>query len=131
MGTEYFMSLQGLHTFDAIVDEIYEQVTHVEPWATGTQRVPSSAFCLLVKLCTFRVTREQMKVLLTHGDSPHIRAMGFLYLRRAPRRVWRGHTTCVRCDVPSARRRRRGAGGEGNVRRGVGGHFPVCVVAFQ
>ena len=90
MGTEYFMSLQGLHTFDAIVDEIYEQVTHVEPWATGTQRVPSSAFCLLVKLCTFRVTREQMKVLLTHGDSPHIRLLGFLYLRYAtpPAELW-------------------------------------------
>jgi hypothetical protein len=51
-------------------------VTHVEPWATGTQRIPSSAFCILHKLSTMRLTGRQLRTLLEHGDSPHIRALG-------------------------------------------------------
>ena len=47
----------------------------------------------------------------------------------AVRRVCCAQLDLVRCDVPSARRRRRGAGRERHVRRGVGRHLPVCVVA--
>jgi pre-mRNA-splicing factor 38B len=64
-----------------VVDEIYTAVTHVEPWSAGTSRVPSTAFCCIYRMCLMRVTRKQMAWLLNHGDSPYIRAVGFLILR--------------------------------------------------
>ena len=43
----------------------------------------------------------------------------------APRAAFAAYnSTCVRCDVPSARRVNRRAAREINVRRGVGRHFP-------
>ena len=56
-------------------------MTHVEPWQTGTTRVPSTAFCLLMKFFLMRLTTKQMKGLLNTGDCSHVRAIGFLYLR--------------------------------------------------
>ncbi|CAN0220874.1 unnamed protein product, partial [Hapterophycus canaliculatus] len=64
-----------------VVDEIYSYCDHVAPWAPGTSRVPSSAFCLLMKLFVMKLTRAQMNEILVHEDSPFIRAIGFLYLR--------------------------------------------------
>ncbi len=52
-----------------------------EPWAAGTARIASTAYCILYKLCTMQVTRNQMRVLLNHKDSPYIRCLGFLHLR--------------------------------------------------
>lgn len=49
-----------------VVDEIYTRCTHVEPWAPGTSRVPSSAFCLLMKLFVMRLNRRQMETMLVH-----------------------------------------------------------------
>jgi pre-mRNA-splicing factor 38B len=55
---------------------------HSSPFlVVGSQREPSSAFCLLLRLLTLRCTEKQMTLLLTHTDSPYIRAIGFLYLR--------------------------------------------------
>jgi pre-mRNA-splicing factor 38B len=79
-----------------LVDEMYNEVTHVEPWMSGNARGPSTAFCILYRLFTLAPTRKlgddgddetqfledtQIKHLLDHGDSPYIRAIGFLYLR--------------------------------------------------
>lgn len=49
-----------------VVDEIYSYCDHVAPWAPGTSRVPSSAFCLLMKLFTLKLTRPQMNEILVH-----------------------------------------------------------------
>ena len=54
-----------------------------EPWAAGTSRVASTAFCLLFKLCTMRLTRNQLRSMLNHADSVYIRCLGFLLLRYA------------------------------------------------
>lgn len=43
--------------------------------------MPSTAFCLLLRLLTLRSTTNQMTLMLNHKDSPYIRAIGFLYLR--------------------------------------------------
>ncbi|CAE7547506.1 Prpf38b, partial [Symbiodinium microadriaticum] len=64
-----------------MADEIYTSVSHVEPWQTGTTRVPSTAFCLLMKFFLMRLTTKQMKGLLNTGDCAYVRAIGFLYLR--------------------------------------------------
>lgn len=88
--SEYYKCLFVFKTFDKVVDVIYEKVTYVEPWAAGSTRSPSSAYCLLLKLFHLRLTEIQVKALLDHGDSPYIRALGALYVRYgcAPERTW-------------------------------------------
>merc|ERR1712059_76778 len=83
------------------VDEIYYKVDHLEPWATGSRKtagrsqtgmcggvrgvsaggIVSSAYCLLFKLYTLKLTKKQVMGLLNHCDSPYIRGLGFMYLR--------------------------------------------------
>ena len=41
----------------------------------------SSAFCLLYKLFTLKMTKKQVIGLITHKDSPYIRGLGFMYIR--------------------------------------------------
>ncbi|KAK8491453.1 hypothetical protein V6N11_059378 [Hibiscus sabdariffa] len=61
-----------------------------KPWMTGNCRGPSTAFCLLYKFFTMKLSVKQMHGLLKHPDSPYIRAIGFLYLRYAadPKTLW-------------------------------------------
>ena len=47
----------------------------------GTGGIVSTAFCLLYKLFTLKMTRKQVMGLITHTDSPYIRALGFMYIR--------------------------------------------------
>ena len=90
-----------MRTFHEVVDEIYYKVDHLEPWAAGSRKtagrsstgmcggvrgvsaggVTSSAFCLLYKLYTLKLTKKQVLCLLNHCDSPYIRGLGFMYLR--------------------------------------------------
>ncbi|CAM6093740.1 unnamed protein product [Calypogeia fissa] len=81
LSSDYFKELYRLKTYHEVIDEIYNQVDHVEPWMTGNCRGPSTAFCLLYKFFTMKLTVKQVQGLLNHGDSPYIRAVGFLYLR--------------------------------------------------
>lgn len=67
--------------WNTLVDEIYYEVKHVEPWTPGATKTPSTAFCLLLRLFTIRCSEKQMKLMLNHADSPYIRCIGFLYLR--------------------------------------------------
>eukprot|EP00871_Galdieria_phlegrea_P005632 jgi/Galph1/606/GphlegSOOS_G5436.1 len=87
----YFRSLYQYKTFNEVVDEIYSEVSYLEPWVAGKGvGTPSSAFCLLYKLFTLKLSAKQVRVLLKHRDSPYIRALGFLYLRFGidPRELW-------------------------------------------
>ena len=109
-----------MRTFHEVVDEIYYKVDHLEPWAAGSRKtagrsstgmcggvrgvsaggVVSSAFCLLYKLYTLKLTKKQVNMfdvhhkmsiqmpsfyqvlcLINHCDSPYIRGLGFMYLR--------------------------------------------------
>eukprot|EP00903_Cladosiphon_okamuranus_P018664 g17178.t1 len=90
LASEYFKGLAAITTYLEVVDEIYSYCDHVAPWAPGTSRVPSSAFCLLMKLFVMKLTRPQMNEILVHEDSPFIRAIGFLYLRYTcpPKELW-------------------------------------------
>ncbi|XP_073278015.1 pre-mRNA splicing factor SR-like 1 isoform X2 [Primulina huaijiensis] len=81
LSSDYFRDLLRLKTYHEVIDEIYTTVTHVEPWMTGNCRGPSTAFCLLYKFFTMKLTVKQVHGLLKHPDSPYIRAIGFLYLR--------------------------------------------------
>ncbi|CAM9473366.1 unnamed protein product, partial [Phaeothamnion confervicola] len=86
--SDYWRSLHAASDYHQVVDEIYNRVEDVGPWATGTSRVPSSAFCLLMKFFVMRLTAKQMKGLLSHRDSPFIRCIGLLYTC-PPKDLWR------------------------------------------
>lgn len=89
--SDYYKSLYQLASFEDIVDEVYRSVKHVEPWQTGSTRVPSSAYCLLLKMFTFRLKISQMLSMLDCRDNSLLRALGFLYLRytAAPKDLWK------------------------------------------
>ncbi|XP_046845881.1 pre-mRNA-splicing factor 38B-like isoform X2 [Xenia sp. Carnegie-2017] len=83
-------------------------VDHLEPWERGSRKtsgqvgmcggvrgvgaggIISSAFCLLYKLFTLRLTRKQLNGLINHNDSPYIRGLGFMYIRysQPPADLW-------------------------------------------
>ena len=75
LSSDYFKELYRLKTYHEVIDEIYNQVDHVEPWMTGNCRGPSTSFCLLYKFFTMKLTVKQMHGLLKHKDSPYIRAV--------------------------------------------------------
>lgn len=92
------VGLFKLKTYHEVIDEIYYQVKHLEPWERGSRKsagtgmcggvrgvgaggIVSSAFCLLYKLYTLKLTRKQVNGLITHSDSPYIRGLGFMYIR--------------------------------------------------
>ncbi|VDP09983.1 unnamed protein product [Soboliphyme baturini] len=96
----YFKNtLFQLKTYHEVIDEIFYNVQHLEPWEKGTRRttgqtgmcggvrgvgaggVVSSAYCLLYKLFTLKLTRKQVTGLLNHADSCYIRGLGFMYVR--------------------------------------------------
>ncbi|CAB1443021.1 unnamed protein product [Pleuronectes platessa] len=100
LSSPYFkVQLYELKTYHEVVDEIYFKVTHAEPWEKGSRKtagqtgmcggvrgvgtggIVSTAFCLLYKLFTLKMTRKQVMGLITHTDSPYIRALGFMYIR--------------------------------------------------
>ncbi|CAF1455108.1 unnamed protein product [Rotaria magnacalcarata] len=100
MSSQYFKSaLYEKKTYHEVVDEIYYRVKHLEPWEKGSRKtsgltgmcggvrgvggggIVSTAYCLLYKLYTLKLTRKQVISLTIHTDSPFIRALGFMYIR--------------------------------------------------
>ncbi|KAK5859884.1 hypothetical protein PBY51_021403 [Eleginops maclovinus] len=100
LSSPYFkVQLYELKTYHEVVDEIYFKVNHAEPWEKGSRKtagqtgmcggvrgvgtggIVSTAYCLLYKLFTLKLTRKQLMGLITHSDSPYIRALGFMYIR--------------------------------------------------
>ncbi|XP_066294020.1 pre-mRNA-splicing factor 38B-like isoform X2 [Branchiostoma lanceolatum] len=105
----YFKNdLFQLKTYHEVIDEIYYKVQHLEPWEKGSRNtggqtgmcggvrgvgaggIVSTAYCLLYKLFTLKLTRKQVNGLLQHGDSPYIRGLGFMYIRytQPPADLW-------------------------------------------
>ena len=72
---------QNLKDWNAVIDEIYYEVNSLLVFQVHQQ--PSTAFCLLLRLLTLRMTPHQLDLTLKHEDSPYIRGIGFLYLRYA------------------------------------------------
>lgn len=81
LSADYFISLNEYKTFEDVVDGIYEEVTHLQPYMLGKSGLPSAASCFLYKLFLMRLTYTQLKKLIMHKDSPFIRGIGFLYIR--------------------------------------------------
>ncbi len=85
-----------LQTWEEVVDQIFYDVIHVEPWMSGNARGASSAFGLLYRLCQLQPSEEQVDALLTHEDSPYIRAVGRLVLVSLSLCCRRSTSTCFR-----------------------------------
>lgn len=78
--SQYFQKCcETLQNWNAVIDEIYYQVKSLQPFQVST--TPSTAFCLLLRLMTMRMTSHQLDLTLNHADSPYIRGIGFLYVR--------------------------------------------------
>ncbi|XP_078381576.1 pre-mRNA-splicing factor 38B-like isoform X1 [Oculina patagonica] len=109
LSSPYFKNeLFQLKTYHEVVDEIYYKVDHLEPWEKGSRKtsgqvgmcggvrgvgaggIVSTAFCLLYKLFTLKLTRKQLNGLITHVDSPYIRGLGFMFIRycQPPAKLW-------------------------------------------
>ncbi|KAK3928097.1 Pre-mRNA-splicing factor 38B [Frankliniella fusca] len=107
--SHYFkVNLYELKTYHEVIDEIYYKVQHMEPWEKGSRKtagqtgmcggvrgvgaggIVSTAYCLLYKLFTLKLTRKQVNGLITHQDSPYIRGLGFMYIRytQPPADLW-------------------------------------------
>eukprot|EP01099_Mayorella_cantabrigiensis_P001373 TRINITY_DN159_c0_g1_i3.p1 TRINITY_DN159_c0_g1~~TRINITY_DN159_c0_g1_i3.p1 ORF type:complete len:432 (-),score=71.14 TRINITY_DN159_c0_g1_i3:369-1664(-) len=86
----YFKDLFRLKTYHEVLHEIKLKVKHLEPWVPGPGKIPSTAFCLLYKLFTLKLTIKQMNGMLNSRESPFIRGMAFLYLRLTspPTQLW-------------------------------------------
>ncbi|CAD6190011.1 unnamed protein product [Caenorhabditis auriculariae] len=104
----YKNHLIEIDTFQPLIDEIFYQVKHLEPWEKGTRKVQgmtgmcggvrgvgaggvvSSAFCLLYRLFNVRVTRKQLISMLNSRQSQYIRGIGFMYVRytQPPADLW-------------------------------------------
>ncbi len=62
-------------TAQEVIDEIFYHVDHVEPWMSGNARGPSTAFCLMHRLCTLKLSVREIREMVDHSDSPFIRAV--------------------------------------------------------
>ena len=56
----------------------------------GAGGIVSSAYCLLFKLFTLKLTERQLVQLINHRDSPYIRGLGFMFIRycQPPNTFW-------------------------------------------
>lgn len=76
LNSEYFRkTCSQLSSWEEVVDEIYYNVQHVEPWMSGNARGPSTAFCLMYRLFSLKLDARQVRQMIEHTDSPYIRAV--------------------------------------------------------
>lgn len=100
--------LNDISTYQQICDEVFVHVRHLEPWERGTRKITgmtgmcggvrgvgaggviSTAFCLLYKLFTIRLTRKQLVAMITSYQSVYLRGLGFMYIRytQPPSDLW-------------------------------------------
>uniref|UniRef100_A0A915CTA8 Pre-mRNA-splicing factor 38 n=1 Tax=Ditylenchus dipsaci TaxID=166011 RepID=A0A915CTA8_9BILA len=106
--TYYKNYLNEVSAFQQVVDEVYYNVSHLEPWERGTRKtqgmtgmcggvrgvgaggVISTAFCLLYKMFTLKITRKQLVSMINSRQSVYLRGLGFMYIRftQPPADLW-------------------------------------------
>merc|ERR1711939_409058 len=86
--SEYFKSLFRFQRVQELVEEFAENAKNLEPRIIGYPK-PSTAFCILYKLFTMKVNKNQIRGMLDH-KKPLVRCLGFLYLRYLlkPTKLW-------------------------------------------
>ncbi|MES1909378.1 MAG: hypothetical protein MHM6MM_002125 [Cercozoa sp. M6MM] len=79
----YTSQCVNMTTFNDVINEILNEVTYVTPFVPNSESNPSTAFCLLYKLMTLRLTRRQLLSLVDSEQNGFLRVMGMLYARMA------------------------------------------------
>jgi len=100
-------NLYDINTYHGVLEEISKKVKHLEPWEKGSRKtagqtgmcggvrgvgaggVVSSAYCLLYKLFTLKLTRNQVFGMLNYHNT-YVRGLGFLFIRytQHPQKFW-------------------------------------------
>uniref|UniRef100_A0A914N524 Pre-mRNA-splicing factor 38 n=1 Tax=Meloidogyne incognita TaxID=6306 RepID=A0A914N524_MELIC len=100
--------LLEVSTYQQVCDEVFIHVRHLEPWERGTRKITgmtgmcggvrgvgaggviSTAFCLLYKLFTVRVTRKQLVAMMNSRQSVYLRGLAFMFIRytQPPGDLW-------------------------------------------
>ncbi|KAK0403596.1 hypothetical protein QR680_017019 [Steinernema hermaphroditum] len=106
--TYYKNYLSEATGFQQLSDECYYNVGHLEPWERGTRKtqgmtgmcggvrgvgaggVVSTAFCLMYKMFTMKLTRKQLVGMINSTQSVYLRGLGFMYVRftQPPQDLW-------------------------------------------
>lgn len=86
--SQYFKNLYELKTYHEVVSEIKNEVHSLKPFMKDT--FASTAYCLLFKLWTLKLTIKQVNGLINYQNCSEVRALGFLYLRYVckPDHLW-------------------------------------------
>ncbi|KAF9337830.1 PRP38 pre-mRNA processing factor 38 domain-containing protein B [Linnemannia elongata] len=84
----YLKTIAELETFHEVQTEAQRNVKSMEPFLKGT--TPSTAWVLMYKFWTLRLTVRQIESLIDNAHSVYLRGLGFLYLRFVckPDQLW-------------------------------------------
>ncbi|KAK3823694.1 MAG: PRP38 family-domain-containing protein [Linnemannia elongata] len=84
----YLKTIAELETFHDVQTEAQRNVKSMEPFLKGT--TPSTAWVLMYKFWTLRLTVRQIESLIDNAHSVYLRGLGFLYLRFVckPDQLW-------------------------------------------
>ncbi|KAG0304421.1 PRP38 pre-mRNA processing factor 38 domain-containing protein B, partial [Linnemannia gamsii] len=84
----YLKTIAELETFHEVQTEAQRNVKSMEPFLKGT--TPSTAWVLMYKFWTIRLTVKQIESLIDNQHSVYLRGLGFLYLRFVckPDQLW-------------------------------------------
>lgn len=66
-------------TYSEVIEEIKKEVNDLEPYIKGYDVVPTSAFTLLIKLFTLRLTQRQLTYMLSPKSPPFVYFFFYLF----------------------------------------------------
>ncbi|KAG0277480.1 PRP38 pre-mRNA processing factor 38 domain-containing protein B [Linnemannia exigua] len=84
----YLKTIAEFETFHEVQTEAQRNVKSMEPFLRGT--TPSTAWVIMYKFWTIRLTVKQIESLIDNAHSVYLRGLGFLYLRFVckPDQLW-------------------------------------------
>jgi len=100
LASQYFKEIYALKGYNETLEEIYNNVTYVEPWTIGVSGIPSTFFCCLYKLMLTKLSDEQLKGLINNQESPYLKCTGLLYIRylSEPNDLWNWYSNFILDD---------------------------------
>ena len=100
LASQYFKEIYTLKGYNEILEEIFTNVTYIEPWTVGVSGIPSTFFCCLYKLMLTKLSDEQLKGLINNQESPYLKCAGFLYIRylSEPNDLWNWYSNFILDD---------------------------------
>jgi len=90
VNSEYYKSLFRFTSVDAVIEEFLKHAKNLEPRIPGLSRKASTAFCILYKLLSMKLTKPKA-MRIVHHKEPLVRCLGLLILRYTlkPTLLWK------------------------------------------